>query len=94
MERGSRYGLETAGAAAEVIIRSISGGRSPSLRLERPAHLFGKQLWLFEGRKMPPFVELVPIEQVRPKSLGPLAGRTEDFARKNGSGHRQIDAPG
>src|SRR5215471_7934944 len=55
---------------------------------ERCSKLGREELWLFPGREVPTFVDLVEVDQVVIRPLGPAAWRTIILVGKDRQGHR------
>src|SRR5262249_34005703 len=58
-------------------------------RLERGAHLGGKQVWLLPRGEVAAPVGLVEVAEVGVDLLGPAAGGPEDLAGERGEAHRE-----
>src|SRR6202023_347197 len=56
------------------------------------AHLFGKELRLFPGSKVPAFVELIVVDQFWIRPLRPTARAQIDLVRKGAYGNRDGNA--
>src|SRR5207247_8439169 len=63
-------------------------------RSERRPQLLGEELRLFPGGKVPPFVELVVIDELGICPLRPAPRRRDDVVRKNAYRNRYGDVLG
>src|SRR5262245_37577425 len=70
----------------------VAGLHWSTERSERRAELVGEQLRLFPGREVAALVQLVVVDEVGIRALGPTPRSLILLARKDADGHRDLDA--
>src|SRR5215218_1512271 len=91
--RRFRYAVDDDHLRAPSTVRPLSFLDLPQ-RLEPYAHLIHQKLWLFPRRKVPPLVELVVMDEVGIRPLGPAARGLILLVRKDAYRNRDGDVLG